>query len=132
MLGVHGVARAGADYYLSDLGRELPAGGSPCWTGTAAADLGLRGEIDPAGLRRLLEGRHPLTDRAIGSGRTRVVGWDLTFSAPKSVSVLFALGGPDVAAATVVAHDKAVSGCRATTWNDMASPPSAGELTSRP
>lgn len=94
MLGVHGVARAGADYYLSDLGRELPAGGSPCWTGTAGADLGLRGEIDPAGLHRLLEGRHPLTDRAIGSGRTRVVGWDLTFSAPKSVSVLFAVGGP--------------------------------------
>ncbi len=110
MLGVHGVARAGADYYLSDLGQELPVGRGPCWTGVAAAGLGLEGEVDAPGLRLLLEGRHPLTGADMRSGRVRVAGWDLAFSAPKSVGVLFALGGPDMAAAVVAAHDEAVSG----------------------
>jgi conjugative relaxase-like TrwC/TraI family protein len=38
----------------------------------------------------------------------RVVGFDLTFSAPKSVSVLFGLGEPELRAAVRRAHDRAV------------------------
>ena len=80
------------------------------WAGTAAAGLGLAGPVDPDGFRRLLEGRHPATGVVLGSGRTTVAAFDLTFSAPKSASVLFALGGADVASAVVAAHAQAVEG----------------------
>jgi conjugative relaxase-like TrwC/TraI family protein len=39
-----------------------------------------------------------------------VSGYDLTFSAPKSASVLFALGGEDAARRVLAAHDDAVAG----------------------
>ena len=110
MLGVHGVGREKADYYLTDLARELPVSGPGRWAGTAAGGLGLAGTVDPDGFRRLLEGRHPLTGVGLGSGRTTVAAFDLTFSAPKSASVLFALGGADVAHAVVTAHAEAVDG----------------------
>ena len=46
----------------------------------------------------------------MGSGRAQVAGVDLTFTAPKSASVLYALGGPEVAACAAEAHRDAVSG----------------------
>ena len=39
----------------------------------------------------------------------RVPGFDLTFSAPKSVSVLFGVGGDELRAAIQGAHDQAVA-----------------------
>ena len=39
-----------------------------------------------------------------------MAAFDLTFSAPKSASVLFALGGADAASAVVAAHTQAVEG----------------------
>jgi conjugative relaxase-like TrwC/TraI family protein len=110
MLGVHHVSRDGADYYLSDFAREVPVSAPGQWVGVAAAGLGLQGPVDPAGLRAVLEGRHPRRGRPMGSGRTSVAGFDLTFSAPKSVSVVFALGGADAARSVVTAHAEAVSG----------------------
>ena len=59
MLGIHGVGRDRADYYLSDLARELPLSGAGCWVGTAAAAIGLAGGVEPDAFRRLLQGRHP-------------------------------------------------------------------------
>ncbi len=109
MLGIHGVGRAGADYYLSDHAPELPAPGvGGRWTGAAAARLGLEGAIGPAEFRALLLGTHPRDGRPMGSGRTAVAAFDLTFSAPKSASVLFALGGADAARRLVAVHDDAV------------------------
>ena len=61
----------------------------------------------------LLEGRHPVTGQPLGSGRTTVAAFDLTFSAPKSASVLFALGGDDVARRIVGVHTEAVAGAMA-------------------
>ncbi len=110
MLGVHGVGRDKADYYLSDLGGELPVAGPGLWAGTAAAGLGLVGTVAPEDFRQLLSGRHPRTGAGLGSGRVSVAAFDLTFSAPKSASVLFALGGPHVAEAVVDAHRQAVAG----------------------
>ncbi len=43
------------------------------------------------------------------AGADRVTGWDLTFSAPKSLSVLWALGGGEVGMAAKEAHDAAVA-----------------------
>ena len=41
-------------------------------------------------------------------GRTKVAAFDLTFSAPKSVSVLFAIADEAMSAALLAAHEKAV------------------------
>ncbi len=110
MLGIHGVGRDGTDYYLSDLAHELPVWGHGRWVGSAAADIGLTGPVEPDVFRGLLQGRHPGTGRVLGSGRTTVAAFDLTFSAPKSASVLFALGGADTARVVVAVHAEAVAG----------------------
>jgi conjugative relaxase-like TrwC/TraI family protein len=110
MLGIHGVRRGGADYYLADLAPEVPVANIPRWAGTAAHAMGLEGPLDPDSLRHLLDGRHPRTGQPIGSTRVQVTAFDLTFSAPKSVSVLFALGGPDTARQVVAGHAEAVAG----------------------
>ena len=110
MLGVHGVGRERADYYLGDLAHELPVSSPGRWTGGAAAGLGLAGQLQPSEFRRLLEGRHPRSGRPMGSGRVAVVALDLTFSAPKSVSVLFGLGGAETAREVVLVHTEAVAG----------------------
>ena len=84
------------------------------WAGGAADGSGLcAGRCEPEQFRALLEGRHPVTGRPLGSGRTTVAAFDLTFSAPKSASVLFALGGDDVARRIVGVHTEAVAGAMA-------------------
>jgi conjugative relaxase-like TrwC/TraI family protein len=110
MLGIHGVGRDKADYYLSDLARELPVAGPGRWAGRAAEGLGLVGPVSPEEFRSLLEGRHPHTGMVLGTGRTSVAAFDLTFSAPKSASVVFALAGTDTARTVVAAHADAVAG----------------------
>jgi conjugative relaxase-like TrwC/TraI family protein len=109
MLGVHRLTSQGADYYLADLAHELPMGvglgaGAPAWTGRAAEGLGLQGAIDPAQLRAVLTGRHPTSGHPLRSDRATVLGFDLTFAAPKSASVVFALGGEETAREVVAAH----------------------------
>ncbi len=110
MLGFHGVGRDGADYYLSDPAREVPVPLPGRWSGTAATGLGLVGPLRPQEFRTMLEGIHPRTGLALGTGRAAVAGFDLTFSTPKSASVLFALGGPEAASLVVDAHLQAVAG----------------------
>jgi conjugative relaxase-like TrwC/TraI family protein len=110
MLGIHGVGRDKADYYLSDLARELPVAGPGHWAGRAAEGLGLDGPVSPEEFRSLLQGRHPRTGIVLGTGRTSVAAFDLTFSAPKSASVVFALAGTDTAQMVVTAHAEAVAG----------------------
>ena len=110
MLGIHGVGRDRADYYLSDFARELPVPRPGHWAGGAAEGLGLDGPVRPAEFERLLEGRHPRTGLVLGTGRTSVAAFDLTFSAPKSASLLYALAGPDTARAVVAVHTEAVAG----------------------
>jgi conjugative relaxase-like TrwC/TraI family protein len=59
-----------------------------------------------------LAGNNPLNGHQLGirSGASgRVAGFDLTFSAPKSVSLLYGLGSPDQAIAVKSAHDQAVA-----------------------
>src|SRR5580704_1329097 len=101
MLGIHGIGRDGADYYLSDLARELPVAGPGRWAGSAAERLGLTGPVRADEFGRLLESRHPRSGVLLGSGRASVAALDLTFSAPKSASVLFALAGAEAARAVV-------------------------------
>ena len=110
MLGIHGVGRDRADYYLSDFARELPAPGPGHWAGRAAEGLGLAGPVGAVEFQRLLQGRHPRTGVVLGTGRTSLAAFDLTFSAPKSASVLYALAGPETARLVVAVHAEAVAG----------------------
>jgi conjugative relaxase-like TrwC/TraI family protein len=113
---MHRLTTQRAEYYLSDLAQELPLrrrgekGEPAAWTGEAAQGLGLRGAIDPAHLRAVLDGRHPTAGHRLRSERASVLGIDLTFSAPKSVSVVFALGGEEAARQVVSAHLDGVQG----------------------
>jgi TrwC relaxase len=63
------------------------------WTGTAAQQLELSGTVAAEDLQAVLDGRNPSTGRTLITARRpdRLPGLDLTFSAPKSVSLLFAL-----------------------------------------
>ena len=103
------VAQGAEDYYL---GRGEAAG---AWLGRGSASAGLAGEVSPEGLARLFEARHPSTGEPLGrryrvrAGADRVTGWDLTFSSPKSVSTLWAVGGGAVGMEVREAHDAAVT-----------------------
>jgi len=109
VLGIHRLGRDAAGYYLADRGYELPVALGPSWVGGGATALGLDGSPVEAGLHQLLGRRHPL-GWPLGSGRTAIAGYDLTFSAPKSASVLLALGGRAVAHGVLAAHVDAVAG----------------------
>jgi conjugative relaxase-like TrwC/TraI family protein len=103
------VAAGLEDYYA---GRGEAVGH---WVGHGSAAAGLSGEVSPEQLARLFQAVHPDTGEALGAAYTvradadRVTGWDLTFSAPKSLSVLWALGGGEVGMAAKEAHDAAVA-----------------------
>jgi conjugative relaxase-like TrwC/TraI family protein len=95
----------GVDEYYRGVG-EAPGR----WSGTAAEGLGLGGEVAADDLHAVWAGRDPVTGVELGrfGGRT-IAGFDLCFRAPKSVSLLFGLGEPDIAIAVRDAHDAAVA-----------------------
>ncbi len=99
------VAHGREDYYAGE--GEAPG----TWMGGGAAMLGLAGEVSEQGIVRLLEARDPATGELlrepVSSGA--VAGFDLTFRAPKSVSILFGIAEPEVAREVVAAHDAAVA-----------------------
>jgi conjugative relaxase-like TrwC/TraI family protein len=78
------------------------------WLGRGAADLGLRGTVEDGELSALMEGRDPRTGRMLREQPVKVAALDLTFSAPKSVSVLHAVADERVAAELVACHEEAV------------------------
>jgi conjugative relaxase-like TrwC/TraI family protein len=72
----------------------------------------LEGTVDGVDLAALLAGAHPGNGDGLVAGMRRagrVPGFDLTFSAPKSVSLAWALADPDVAERIAGAHDRAVA-----------------------
>ena len=88
------------------------------WHGRGAELLGLRGEVKQAQFEAVREGLHPETgeflrprhsaDRMGADGNEQSKGrslYDLTFSAPKSVSIQALAGGDEP---LIAAHDKAV------------------------
>jgi conjugative relaxase-like TrwC/TraI family protein len=117
MLSIGRVGPAGAGYYTTHIARGsedyyLGAGEAPGrWYGTGAGLLGLDGQVDETGFVRVLDGCHPTTgQRLVPTTDGRLSGLDLTFSAPKSVSLLWALHpDPAVRAAVAEAHDRAVT-----------------------
>jgi len=100
-----GLGRGPVDYYLDP---DEPPGR---WWGRGRAGLNLDGAVTGEQLRAVLDGYHPSTGRPLGRrfGDSSARGFDATFSAPKSVSILWALT-PDlwVRAEVLAAHDAAV------------------------
>lgn len=108
----------GHAYYLDEPGGTSPPGGTPPdrlpverrWAGSGSSALGLVGEVEPVAFAALLRGAHPATGELLGARRGVEVGaYDLTFSAPKSVSLLALVGPRELAAAAGDAHRIAVA-----------------------
>ena len=90
--------------------------GQSRWHGSPAllAELGLppEGRVARGDLLSLMNGLSPVDGRelrAAGGNGTRVAGIDLTFSAPKSVSALWAVSAPDAREWIERAHGRAVA-----------------------
>ena len=78
-----------ADYYSE--GQEIVGS----WGGKGALRLGLEGTVDRFSFERLCDNLDPTTGKQL-TARTRserTVGYDFTFSVPKSVSLLYAMSG---------------------------------------
>src|SRR5579875_2570331 len=101
------------DYYLSPEGEPAQAPGRWLASSETLARLGLDGRVvEGRDFIALMEGRHPRSGewlRPEGAGGGRGGGIDLTFSAPKSVSAIWALGDPSQRADMEAAHAAAVS-----------------------
>ncbi|HYP55003.1 MAG TPA: MobF family relaxase [Solirubrobacterales bacterium] len=115
---INAVAEGGEDYYTK------PGEAKGEWRGELAAQLDLLGEVDHDAYAAVLAGKHPSTGDVLvdrpeprvftdSQGRERrldpILGYDVRFSAPKSVSLLYAVGSPRVREAIVQAHDEAVA-----------------------
>ncbi len=119
-IGAVAAPSQGASYYERDgyYAKDSPDHRqASAWAGRGAAELGLEGPVDPDTFRAVLEGRVPDgSGKRLGrvgkdGGFHHRPGRDLTFSAPKSVSLVGLVGGD---ARVIDAHDRAVG--RALDW----------------
>lgn len=104
MISIHGVSSAGAaftyfsekdDYYRTDAS-------SAEWHGQGATSAGLSGDVASQDFRAVLEGR--IDGVQVGRADAHAPGWDMTFSAPKSVSTAALVNRDE---RLVAAHDRA-------------------------
>lgn len=123
MLSRGKIRGGGARYYADAVATGVEdymtgAGEAPGrWDGSGATAEGLDGEVTAEQIERLFEGddaRHPHTGEVLGrrydvkDGYDKVMGWDLTLSAPKSFSVMWAVAEPEVAKVFDQIHAAAV------------------------
>jgi len=106
------IALEAGDYYLQ-AGERVEAPGRWALGPQGAAALGIDGSRPVAAeqFRALMAVRNPATGgalRAGGAGGSSVAAIDATFSAPKSVSAVWALGSPELRAALESAQERAV------------------------
>ena len=102
------------DYY-TDLAKDdyYTGGGEPIgqWHGIGARCIGLPNEVNKSDFHKIMQGFDlhdaPLVQNA--GSKTRRHGWDCTFSAPKSVSLLWARAGTELRTAIQNAQQKAVN-----------------------
>lgn len=99
---------AASSYYEAD-DYYADGGLSPSeWQGEGAKELGLAGEVERDAFRDMLDGKLP-DGQQLGTTRDGKLehrpGWDVTMSAPKSVSILAEVAGDR---RLIGAHDRAV------------------------
>ena len=101
--------------YYEDLARDdyyQNVGEPPgIWQGQLCSALALIGSVKRGQLKAMFEGLHPITGEPLArnAGQGHKAGWDLTFSAPKSVSLIWALADDQLSQQLSLAHDGAVS-----------------------
>jgi len=80
------------------------------WLGSASADLGLGNQVKREDILQTMQGLDPRSGEALvqKNGENRRYAFDLTFSAPKSVSIAWAVGGEEVKRGIEAAQDRAV------------------------
>lgn len=115
---IEAVAEGDEDYYTK------PGEAPGRWIGGLAQELGLEGQVSRDAYAAALAGQHPASGEVLvrrpeprtftdSAGRERhvdpVLGYDVRFAAPKSVSLLYGVGLPEVREAVVAAHDRAVA-----------------------
>lgn len=117
VLSIGVMKTAGWEYYAREVADGLEdyyagAGEAPgVWTGHGATAAGISGRVFAEALALAFdEARHPETSELLGRPwrPDGVIGFDATFSAPKSVSLLFALDDGEVHAQVRAAHVTAV------------------------
>jgi conjugative relaxase-like TrwC/TraI family protein len=99
------VAQGQDDYYT---GRGEAPGE---WVGAVAQAIGLQGRVGAGQFGALIAGNQPHDPaaRLRSSARDpKVAAYDLTFSAPKTLSILFAIAPEDVSGELVGCHEEAV------------------------
>ena len=118
------------DYYAGGGEGQAGAGGAALapsrWHGSNGllAGLGIAadGPVEREDLAALMQGVSPADGRELrraGGNGSRVAGIDLTFSAPKSVSALWAVSSPYERARIEAAHSRAVAGTIARVERDV-------------
>ena len=106
MLSAHKIGHAQIDYYIRYAGR----GAETFWVGQGAADLGLTGAVVPEVFLALSRGEAPDGGRLLERvAADRTPGWDLTLSAPKSVSLAWALADEPLRRSLASAHREAAT-----------------------
>jgi len=117
VLSIGKLAAGAGDYYsamVADGAEEYFTGAREApgeWVGAGSDVLALSGIVDPGDFAAILEHRYPATSVRITAARSapKVSGFDATFCAPKSVSVLHGLGTDDTVTRVVRdAHDASV------------------------
>ena len=107
-IGQVGPAGKAGDYYTHQDNYYVLGSMDERWVGEGAEALGLTGKVDVKDFVAVLEGKLPdgsdLT-RMAGNENKHRPGYDLTFSAPKSVSIMAMLGGDK---RLIAAHNHAV------------------------
>jgi conjugative relaxase-like TrwC/TraI family protein len=100
------VARGGDDYYS---GRGEAPG---AWVGAGAAALGLSGQVTADQFSALIAGLDPHNAEVrlrSSEHDPKIAAFDLTFSAPKSISVLFAIAPEPISGRLIECHEEAVA-----------------------
>lgn len=87
------------DYYTAEHASE-----ATLWGGVGAAEIGLKGEVTKEAFEKILNGEMPSGEK-VAPGENRRLGVDLTFSMPKSASILAYVAGDT---RILVAHMNAV------------------------
>jgi conjugative relaxase-like TrwC/TraI family protein len=99
-------ASGAADYYAKDnYYTESQAQEASEWCGLGAEALGLEGKVDPKDFEAVLLGKLPNGEQIAAGGNGKRLGVDLTFSAPKSLSLMALVGGDT---RLIEAHGQAV------------------------
>ncbi|MBD2231495.1 MobF family relaxase [Phormidium tenue] len=117
MLSIAKMGRKSKYYYVNlaqssyEASSALPGEPPAVWGGSGAKQLGLFGAVNRAAFFALFDGFSPDHEsKLVGNagGKRRVPGWDLVFTLPKSISILWVVTDPAHRAAIERIHHQAV------------------------